>query len=194
MSGVEAAGFILAAIPLVISFVEHYAEGVRTINRWRKYDRELKSLCRRLRSEEELFRNTCELLLRDIVSSEQELETLVSNPAGLEWSDPDLERSLQKKLPARSYAVYREVVEDMRDIVDAIKDRMGIEDDGTVSAMQERGHGDGGTDEKKTENSGRIFVIFPEKQICHDSKGLRRPYGQVETQQRHPRPTCQPKQ
>lgn len=142
MSGVEAAGFILAAIPLVISFVEHYAEGVRTINRWRKYDRELKSLCRRLRSEEELFRNTCELLLRDIVSSEQELETLVSNPAGLEWSDPDLERSLQKKLPARSYAVYREVVEDMRDIVDAIKDRMGIEDDGTVSAMQERGHGD----------------------------------------------------
>lgn len=142
MSGVEAAGFILAAIPLVISFVEHYAESVRTINRWRKYDRELKSLCRRLRSEEELFRNTCELLLRDIVSSEQELETLVWNPAGLEWSDPDLERRLQKKLPARSYAVYREVVEDMRDIVDAIKDRMGIEDDGKVSAMQERGHGD----------------------------------------------------
>ncbi|TID19423.1 hypothetical protein E6O75_ATG06761 [Venturia nashicola] len=57
MSGVEAAGLILAAIPLVISLGENYAEGFRTIKRWRKYDRELKSLCRRMRSEEELFRN-----------------------------------------------------------------------------------------------------------------------------------------
>jgi hypothetical protein len=128
MSGVEAAGFILAAIPLVISFVEHYADGVRTINRWRKYDRELKSLCRRLRSEEELLRNTCELLLRDIVASEQELETLVLNPAGPEWSDPDLESRLQSKLLG-SYVVYMETVEDMKDAVNAIKDRMGIKDD-----------------------------------------------------------------
>jgi hypothetical protein len=128
MSGVEAAGFVLAAIPLVISFMEHYADGVRTINRWRKYDRELKSLCRRLRSEEELFRNTCELLLRDIVDSEQQLETLVLNPAGLEWSDPALESRLQSKL-SRSYVVYMEVVEDMKDAVNGIKDRIGIKDD-----------------------------------------------------------------
>lgn len=133
MSGVEAAGFILAAIPLVISFVEHYADGVRTINRWRKYDRELKSLCRRLRSEEELFRNTCELLLRDIVTSEQELETLVVNPAGPAWSDSHLESRLQSKL-SRSYVVYMEVVEDMKEAVNAIKDRMGIKDDVKVGA------------------------------------------------------------
>lgn len=171
MSGVEAAGFILAAIPLVISFVEHYAEGVRTINRWRKYARELKSLCRRLRSEEELFRNMCELLLRDIVSSEQELETLVSSPAGLGWSDPDLERRLQEKLSARSYAVYREVVEEMLDIVNAIKDRMGIENDGKVRLIKRDGK-DCVIDEKKAESSRRVFVILSKEQCPLLAKAL----------------------
>jgi hypothetical protein len=133
MSGVEVAGFVLAAIPLVISFVEHYADGLRTVNRWRKYDRELKSVCRRLRSEEELFRNTCELLLHDIVSSEQEMECLISDPLGKEWANKDLEQNLRSKLSPGSYAVYMEVVEDMKDAMTAFKDRLGMKEDGKVS-------------------------------------------------------------
>ncbi|KAE9975336.1 hypothetical protein EG328_003236 [Venturia inaequalis] len=97
MSGVPATGFIPVAMPLITSLIKNYTEGIRTINRWRKYDRELKSLCRRLRSEKELFRNTYELLHRDIVSSEQELETLVSNDTELEWSNPDLESQASDK-------------------------------------------------------------------------------------------------
>src|ERR1700712_1712354 len=133
MSGVEVAGFVLAAIPLVISFLEHYAEGLRAIDRWRKYDRELKSICRRLRSEEELFRNTCELLLHDIVTSDQEMELLISDPYGKEWSNKDLDQSLRAKLSPRTYGVYMEGVEDMRDAMTMFKDRLGMKDDGKVS-------------------------------------------------------------
>lgn len=39
MSGVEAAGFMLAAIPLVISALEHYTEGVETIQKWWRYQK-----------------------------------------------------------------------------------------------------------------------------------------------------------
>lgn len=47
----EVAGFILVALPLVISGLNHYADGVTTITKWWGYKRELKSLFRTLHAE-----------------------------------------------------------------------------------------------------------------------------------------------
>jgi hypothetical protein len=137
MSGVEAAGFVLAAIPLVISFLEHYADGVRTIDRWRKYDRELKSLSRRLRSQEQLFRNSCDLLLQRIVSSNELMEELISNPLGEQWEKGNLNSMLQLKLPS-SCAGCMEVVEDIKDALNEFKERLGLDEDSKVSAINRK--------------------------------------------------------
>jgi hypothetical protein len=131
MSGVEAAGFVLAVIPLVISFLEHYADGVRTIDRWRKYDRELKSLSRRLRSQEQLFRNSCELLLQRIVDSDELLQALISNPLGEQWEKENLNLILQEKLPS-SCAGCMEVVEDIKDTLNEFKERLGLDEHNKV--------------------------------------------------------------
>ncbi|MCJ1471574.1 hypothetical protein MMC13_000214 [Lambiella insularis] len=62
----EAAGFVLAVIPLVISGLEHYAAGVSTIAKWWSYKRELNSMCRVLDAEYARFLGTCEKLLHGL--------------------------------------------------------------------------------------------------------------------------------
>lgn len=76
MSGAEAVGLVLAIIPLVISGLEHYAEGVSTIKIMLNAPSEFKSLSRRLALEHEIFKNTIKLLLQDCIEDDQLLADL----------------------------------------------------------------------------------------------------------------------
>jgi len=86
----EVAGFILAALPLVISGLEHYADGVTIITKWWSYKRELKSLIRVLDAEYARFLGTCEKILDGLVPPEQ-LKDLLCQPGGalLEGCGPE---------------------------------------------------------------------------------------------------------
>lgn len=44
MSGVEAAGFVLAAFPLCISALEHYRESAEVLKDWWRYKREYRKV------------------------------------------------------------------------------------------------------------------------------------------------------
>ena len=74
----EAVGLVLGVIPLVISALEYYAEGVH--KRWR-YKRELSSLKRILDAEFVRYLNTCEELLSGIVPNAT-LAALLDFPGG----------------------------------------------------------------------------------------------------------------
>lgn len=41
MSGIEAAGLLLALFPIVVSGLQHFTEGLETVKKWRRYHREL---------------------------------------------------------------------------------------------------------------------------------------------------------
>ena len=130
MSGVEIVGLVLGSIPLVISGLEHYAEGVATIKVMFRYPSEFKSLSRRLRVEQDIFRNIIELLLHDCVGDSL-LTELLENVGGKSWSDPDVEKALQQKLQA-SYGVYIETVESLNKTLAEFKERLKLGDDGKV--------------------------------------------------------------
>lgn len=67
MSGIELAGLVLGAIPVVVAGLESYIKGVATIKRYSKYKNELKSLRTSLTTEYDIFRNSCEELLEGLV-------------------------------------------------------------------------------------------------------------------------------
>ena len=95
MSGVEALGFILAALPLLISAAEHYREGLQPFKEWKRYPLEVEAFSRDLEGQRCLFRNTCEALLRAILSEEmgaETLEALLAEPGGEAWKDARFER------------------------------------------------------------------------------------------------------
>ena len=130
MSGLEIAGVVLGSIPLLISGLEHYAEGASTIKRMFRAPGEFRSLSRRLRVEHDIFRNSMELLLTNCVD-DVELQDLLEHVGGNSWSEPAVDVALRKKLN-RSYNVYMETVEDMNQTLVAFRERLKLGDDGKV--------------------------------------------------------------
>jgi hypothetical protein len=64
MSGVEVAGLVLGALPLVIAALEEYKRGLKPLRRLFGAKLELESLMRRLRNERFLFRTNLRIIIR----------------------------------------------------------------------------------------------------------------------------------
>ncbi|TRX93665.1 hypothetical protein FHL15_005341 [Xylaria flabelliformis] len=94
ISGFEVVGIILGAIPLLVSALEHYGRGIKTIQivwRWAKV---MRSLATALNTEQTILRNTCETWLGGI--NPKDMKPLLAEPFGPPWQDPyiKLETSL----------------------------------------------------------------------------------------------------
>ncbi|KAK3714700.1 hypothetical protein LTR37_007680 [Vermiconidia calcicola] len=128
MSGIEVAGLVFGTIPLLISGLEHYAEGLATIKVMFNYPSEFRTLIRRLGIEKDIFENNMESLLGDCVESDV-LTELLQQPDGSSWSIPDVDEALRRKL-GRSYKVYLETVQGMDESLSMFKERLRLSEDG----------------------------------------------------------------
>ncbi|UNI16894.1 hypothetical protein JDV02_003284 [Purpureocillium takamizusanense] len=97
MSGFEIAGIVLGSIPLVISTLEHYGDGLSTLQRWRRYQRELRCLTRNLETERVKLQNVCEKLLIGIVPPSR-IEIMINNPMGNLWKEEETQRKVRVRL------------------------------------------------------------------------------------------------
>lgn len=115
MSGIEVVGFILAALPLAISAVEHYHNGLDPLRDYLRYDSTLKSLRTRLRIQQDLFEGTLKRLLLDDLSplQAQALFPDVHQHADtVQWNTPEINKKLQNRL-GRKYENFMDVVREM---------------------------------------------------------------------------------
>jgi hypothetical protein len=94
MSGFEIAGVILATLPLIISALEHYANGIRTAKRYCRYKTVFRDMISQVDTQYGIFLNTLELLLDGLVAFERMTE-LLSNPGGDGWRDVKLDSKLR---------------------------------------------------------------------------------------------------
>ncbi|KAK4177090.1 hypothetical protein QBC36DRAFT_139588 [Triangularia setosa] len=130
MSGFEVAGIVLGSVPIVISALQLYVKGASTINRLRFATKELKSVTRNLQTEHIKLQNVYERLLADIVP-ESQIETMINNPFGPLWSAPETASRIQRRL-WRSSKLFQEIVDDMHNAMDEIKQKLDIGPDGDV--------------------------------------------------------------
>jgi hypothetical protein len=130
MSGLETAGVVLGALPLIISALEHYAEGVRTAKRFWQYKSELRSLILQIRTEREIFVNTLERLLTGIIHIGRIAEYL-NHPGGELWQNPDLDVKLQQRLRG-SHEVYVDNVRGMNASLRKMMDKLALDSKGKV--------------------------------------------------------------
>ncbi|TVY82094.1 hypothetical protein LSUE1_G006698, partial [Lachnellula suecica] len=128
VTGVETAGLILGSLPLIISALEHYAEGIGTIQKWWRYKRELASLKRILGAEHDRFLNTLEELLAGIVP-DAILADLLGSPGGVAWGDSDLNLKLKARL-RNSYLSYLNTINDLNEVVSVLKAKLELDPDG----------------------------------------------------------------
>jgi hypothetical protein len=92
MAGVEAAGFVLGVLPLMISAAEHYEDVFRPFKRYRKFATELDQYQQQLGTQKTIFRNECRLLLATLTNrlTAKEMLREGKHPS---WGDPDLNES-----------------------------------------------------------------------------------------------------
>ena len=133
MSGVEIAGFVLASVPLVISALEHYVDGLDTMTRWWRYRAELISFANILCAESTRFLLTCERLLRDLVP-EESLGLLMADPGCSLWKDPWLEEKLRMRLQF-SYTVFLKVLGDMDGALKDLQMKLKLDPQWKVSGI-----------------------------------------------------------
>jgi len=92
------------------------------------YPQEFASLSRRLRVENDIFRNALELLLHDCVDDD-ELTNLLSDPGGELWRDPAINDELLRKMQ-RSFHVFIETIKSMHRSLQEFTRRLKLDPDG----------------------------------------------------------------
>lgn len=97
MSGLEVAGVVLAAFPLIISGLEHWRSAVKSIATF-VHDREEITMCKQdLSYEHSMYKANLRLLLLP-VTAEAKVEELIRDPGGTAWQDHDLQARLKLRL------------------------------------------------------------------------------------------------
>lgn len=132
MSGIEIAGLVLAVIPLFISTIEHYEDGLRPFRVLKLvvYRQELAQYRTKLMTEYSLYNNALEELLVDVVT-QQELRSMIDQGYGPLWKDTALEDKLGKRL-GRTYATYFLVMKQMQEVMARIGSLLDIQRQGNV--------------------------------------------------------------
>ena len=125
MSGVEAAGFVLAAFPLLISALEHYRESAEVLDDWWNIKREYRKCKNEVKHNELIFEANIEEFLLPLIVDDGELKGLIADPGGPRWKDSDLEKRLKERLP-RSYYLYLDTIHEMNEVMKELKKELGV--------------------------------------------------------------------
>jgi hypothetical protein len=130
MSGLEIAGAVLGALPLIISALEHYATGVRTAKRFWRYKSVMEDLITQIDTQHGIFINTLELLLWGLVTVEQMTDLLIE-PGGDGWRDAKLDSKLRDRLRS-AYDAYFRNVDGLNKSLVMIMGKLALDPDGKV--------------------------------------------------------------
>ncbi|ORY17089.1 hypothetical protein BCR34DRAFT_583855 [Clohesyomyces aquaticus] len=98
MAGFEIAGVVLGSIPLIISALEHYSDGISTIKSMQKYQEVFEYLHASFVTSLAIYRNTCEELLSPLALSDAHLYKLLEEVDTRSWDDAILDANLRNRL------------------------------------------------------------------------------------------------
>ncbi|KAI0913261.1 hypothetical protein F4823DRAFT_578687 [Ustulina deusta] len=124
MSGFEVVGIVLGAIPLLISALEHYERGIKTIQIVRRRAKVMHSLATALSTEQTILRNTCETLLGGIIDA-KDMKPLLAEPFGPLWQDPDTKALVERRLD-HTLKDFKVLVQSMKEAVEEIRSKLGL--------------------------------------------------------------------
>jgi hypothetical protein len=134
MSGLEVAGVVLGAFPLIISGLEHWRDMAKVSGFFWRIRKEYTKCRSDVKYQNIMFqRNMKELLLPMV--AEAEIDELLNDPVGAKWTN---NRALQDQLEGRlqeSYGVYTGVIEHMKEIIDALRKELCFDDAGVQSRL-----------------------------------------------------------
>jgi hypothetical protein len=133
MSGFEIAGAVLGSLPLLISALEHYREGLQPLKAFINWNSDLPKVIRRLRTQQVLYEAALKSLLTRIVPDET--ESMISTPNEGYWKDIEIQTRLQKRLDI-TYPAVKCMIADIEGVMIKIAKALGLYEDLDLSDDQ----------------------------------------------------------
>lgn len=130
-TGIEVAGIVLAVLPLFISALEHYENGMDPIRAFLEFDSELPNQIRKLRDQHIIYNLTMKHLLSSVAES-KDVDEMLSNPGGVCWKDDGLQKRLEERLD-ESYQAYLDTIKHIEEIMKTIAKDLKIDQSDRVN-------------------------------------------------------------
>src|ERR1700761_7732914 len=124
MSGIEVAGLVLGALPLVIAGIESYNESLDPLKAFYRWERELPHFIHKLRQQHVHFEQTLRILFAPI-TTDTKLAQMIADPIGA-WKDEEVAENLRYKLD-EAFRAYESTIEDMGKIMVKIASKLDLE-------------------------------------------------------------------
>lgn len=134
MSGLEVAGVVLGAVPVILEGIEIYLNAATTTKRYWRYKSELRKTRDAVRTEHALLLNTLQLLLSGVVPDDRMnscLKGLPKHGGSMIWSDPAVEAKLRIKL-RWGYDLYVSRIDAIHNVLRRFMEKLGLTVDGEV--------------------------------------------------------------
>ena len=127
----EIVGLVLAAVPLLISALEHYEKAVDPVVAFFRWRQRLPKVIRGLYMENAAYEQNIRLLLSQ-ATSDAELSDMINNPNCGGWKSADLEDALKDQL-GDAYTPCMSTVKEMAKIMVTIAECLNIKGTDQVS-------------------------------------------------------------
>ncbi|KAL8806060.1 MAG: hypothetical protein Q9182_001592 [Xanthomendoza sp. 2 TL-2023] len=124
---------------ILLQGIEHYKEGLKPLKDFVKYREVINTLAQSLTLQRRQLVTTCEKLLSNIVESEEDLAILLQDPTSIAWKEQRLADQLQRRLQD-SYTVYFDLVRNLEQVLTALAEKMGLDNQGQVGAFSTLWH------------------------------------------------------
>ena len=125
MSGIEVAGLLLGAFPLLISALEHYRQGAEVLEDWWHIRKEYNKCKNEIKVQELAFEDNLERFLLPLIVDDHEIAALIAEPGGIKWKDTKLEDKLKRRLP-KSYDLFLDTIYDIKSTMDDLNEELGL--------------------------------------------------------------------
>jgi len=122
MSGIEIAGLVLGAIPLIVAALEHYEDIISPGKALYRFHGELGRAIQELGNQHALFEQSIEVLLRPI-TTDQELSEMMDNTNSDLWQDPEIEQHLRNHL-GKAYSPYTRTMVEIQRVMIGIASKL----------------------------------------------------------------------
>ncbi|CEF84684.1 hypothetical protein FGSG_07738 [Fusarium graminearum PH-1] len=129
MSGFEVVGVVLGSIPLLISGLEHYRNGMETIGNMVQYIEVVENILDSISTTLAIYRQSCEVLLEGLILPEDILAELLNNSSSTAWSNQELVEQLKKQFgPHREYEVYKRAVIRLNKRIEKFRSKLDLDE------------------------------------------------------------------
>ena len=122
-TGIEIAGLVLAAFPVIISLLEHSGEGYEFIRNWSNARTDFQDFKTDFIRSKILFRQHIEVLLSPVIDNDGELAYMLEHPDDSRWKGYSLEIKLRERLSGKDE--YENLITTIANTADLLQETQG---------------------------------------------------------------------